>query len=272
MSNGLATASCDCLGHVSADCRLTVLRCHCCLHFTSAVQIQIPGKSFPTRLLLQHANTYRSATNFPRCVTNYCKPTPAGTPRASAQHLAAMHSSPRKLMPTRNQPTPLSSAQTQSSPLPFQALARHQGTSHALIRATTRLSASPTSPPLHNRPPTSQHSASSRPPHHLPHLPCRQCRRPSPAQRRRAASLHLVPSPCPSTETVDVKPEPSFCSYYIPRYLVTSKYPCIECYGKEEWEELRARWMENYRLGHPLDKAEDVEDLSGVAGVLGKID
>lgn len=80
------------------------------------------------------------------------------------------------------------------------------------------------------------------------------------------------PSPSSSTAAVDVNPEPTFCSYYIPRYLITSKYPCLECYGKEEWQELRARWMKNYQLGHPLDKVEEVEVLSGVADVPGKSD
>ncbi|KAF3045737.1 hypothetical protein E8E11_007967 [Didymella keratinophila] len=75
------------------------------------------------------------------------------------------------------------------------------------------------------------------------------------------------PSPSPAME---VNVEETFCNYYIPRYLVTSKYPCLECYDKEDWKELRARWMENYRLGHPLDKADEVETFSGVAGVLGK--
>jgi hypothetical protein len=83
-----------------------------------------------------------------------------------------------------------------------------------------------------------------------------------------SAAPSRFPSPSPSTMEVNV--EPTFCNYYIPRHLVTSKYPCLECYGKVEWEELSARWMENYRLGHPLDKVEEVEILSGVAGVLGK--
>jgi hypothetical protein len=64
------------------------------------------------------------------------------------------------------------------------------------------------------------------------------------------------------------KLEPRFCTYYIPRYLIASKYPCIECYGNEEWNGLRAKWMESYRLGHPLENGEGVERLSGVEGVI----
>ena len=73
------------------------------------------------------------------------------------------------------------------------------------------------------------------------------------------------PSPAPST----VEPESKFCAYYIPRYLVPSKYPCNECYGKNEWEDLRGRWMENYRLGHPLEDGEEVKRLSGVEESMG---
>ena len=61
-------------------------------------------------------------------------------------------------------------------------------------------------------------------------------------------------------------PEPRLCTYYIPRYLFTSKYPCIDCYIKPEWEGMRKTWMENYRLGHPLDKVDDAEKLSGIGG------
>jgi hypothetical protein len=75
--------------------------------------------------------------------------------------------------------------------------------------------------------------------------------------------------PSPSPSPTEVNPEPTFCNYYIPRYLMTSRYPCLKCYGKDEWEELRARWMENYRLGHPLDNFE-VRSSSGVAGALGR--
>jgi hypothetical protein len=85
-----------------------------------------------------------------------------------------------------------------------------------------------------------------------------------------AAPPSRFPSPSPSTVVSDVNQEPTFYSYYIPRYLVTSKYPCLECYGKDKWEELRGRWIENDRLGHPLDKVQEVEALCGVASVLGK--
>ncbi|KAF3035204.1 hypothetical protein E8E12_002443 [Didymella heteroderae] len=83
-----------------------------------------------------------------------------------------------------------------------------------------------------------------------------------------SAPPSCFPSPPPSTAAADVSPEPNFCSYYIPRYLVTSRYPCLECYEKEEWKELRVRRMGNCRLGHPLDKVEEAEVLNGVAGVL----
>jgi hypothetical protein len=33
-----------------------------------------------------------------------------------------------------------------------------------------------------------------------------------------------------------------------------------------EWEGVRKAWMENYQLGHPLDKVEAVERLSGMEG------
>jgi hypothetical protein len=45
---------------------------------------------------------------------------------------------------------------------------------------------------------------------------------------------------------------------------VTSQYPCRECYGKAEWEELRKRWVEVYRVGHSMDDVNDVERMSGV--------
>ena len=45
---------------------------------------------------------------------------------------------------------------------------------------------------------------------------------------------------------------------------MTSQYPCRECYGNAEWEGLRKRWVEVYRVGHPMDNLEDVERLSGV--------
>ncbi|KAF1927857.1 uncharacterized protein M421DRAFT_5536 [Didymella exigua CBS 183.55] len=77
------------------------------------------------------------------------------------------------------------------------------------------------------------------------------------------------PSPSPSSVAREQEVEPTFCSYFIPRYLMTSKYPCIECYRKGEWEALRARWMENYRLGHPLDKVEDIEVLEWCRVCLG---
>lgn len=67
-------------------------------------------------------------------------------------------------------------------------------------------------------------------------------------------------------------PEPSLCAYYIPKYLFTSRYPCIDCYSKPEWEGMRKTWMENYRLGHPFDKVEDVEKLSGVEGIGLRVD
>ena len=69
-----------------------------------------------------------------------------------------------------------------------------------------------------------------------------------------------------------VDPEPRLCAYYIPKYLFTSKYPCIDCYSKPEWEGMRKTWMENYRLGHPLDKVENVEKLSGVEEIGLRVD
>ncbi|KAH6614258.1 hypothetical protein C7974DRAFT_444257 [Boeremia exigua] len=77
-----------------------------------------------------------------------------------------------------------------------------------------------------------------------------------------AAPPHLPP------RSAAQDPEPLFCSYYIPRNIATSRFPCVECYGREEWEELRESWMESYGLGHPLDRVGDVEGLSGVTGVL----
>lgn len=79
---------------------------------------------------------------------------------------------------------------------------------------------------------------------------------------------YSAPCPWPALSVMVQLPRPVFCKYYIPRYLTTSRYPCIECYGRPEWEALRARWMESYRLGHPLGRLGDVEVLSGVKGVL----
>ncbi|XPS76748.1 hypothetical protein M3J09_008795 [Ascochyta lentis] len=80
-----------------------------------------------------------------------------------------------------------------------------------------------------------------------------------------SAAPSRFPSPAPSAAATE--PEATFCDYYIPRYSFTSKYPCIECYMKSEWQGLRSAWMDNYQLGHPLDRGEDVERLSGVRDV-----
>lgn len=48
---------------------------------------------------------------------------------------------------------------------------------------------------------------------------------------------------------------------------MASKYPCNECYGNEGWEVLRAKWMENYQLGHPLENGVGVERLVVLRGL-----
>lgn len=58
--------------------------------------------------------------------------------------------------------------------------------------------------------------------------------------------------------------QPVYCAYYFPRYLTQSRYPCRECYMRPEWEDMRKAWVENYQLGHPMDRAEDLERLAGV--------
>ncbi|KAJ4989093.1 hypothetical protein SVAN01_05355 [Stagonosporopsis vannaccii] len=84
------------------------------------------------------------------------------------------------------------------------------------------------------------------------------------------ASVFLTPAssvtPSPPPSVAANKATLVFCAYYIPHYLTTGKHPCIECYGRPEWETLRERWMESYRLGHPLDRSGDVEALSGIKG------
>jgi hypothetical protein len=55
-----------------------------------------------------------------------------------------------------------------------------------------------------------------------------------------------------------------YCPYFFPRHLMPSRYPCRECYMQPEWEGMRRAWVENYQLGHPMDKVEDVERLAGV--------
>lgn len=45
---------------------------------------------------------------------------------------------------------------------------------------------------------------------------------------------------------------------------MASQYPCRECYGNAEWEGLRKKWVEVYRVGHPMDDLKGVERLSGV--------
>lgn len=85
---------------------------------------------------------------------------------------------------------------------------------------------------------------------------------PSPTQQPPPAQ----PSPTPTTSTGSPTPPPSsqFCEYFFPQYLVASQYPCRECYGNAEWEGLRKKWVEVYRVGHPMDDLKGVERLSGV--------
>lgn len=81
-----------------------------------------------------------------------------------------------------------------------------------------------------------------------------------------AAQQHPPAQPSLTYFTASSAPPPSprFCEYYFPQYLVKSQYPCRECYGNAEWEGLRKKWVEVYRVGHPLDDVKDVERLSGV--------
>jgi hypothetical protein len=58
--------------------------------------------------------------------------------------------------------------------------------------------------------------------------------------------------------------QPVYCAYYFPHHLMQSRYPCRECYMRPEWEDMRRAWMENYQLGHPMDRSEDLERLAGI--------
>lgn len=106
-----------------------------------------------------------------------------------------------------------------------------------------------------------------------PSIPLRRPDTPSPTSpvspilpsSNHTSHLSAAPSrfPSPSPSALVNQLEPKFCAYFIPRCLFTSKYPCLECCGKPEWEGLRRAWMEDYRLGHPLGRMKDVEILSG---------
>jgi hypothetical protein len=43
--------------------------------------------------------------------------------------------------------------------------------------------------------------------------------------------------------------ELNFCPYCFRRYLLTSNYPCVECYMQPRWVHLAVRWMRLYRGG-----------------------
>jgi hypothetical protein len=62
-------------------------------------------------------------------------------------------------------------------------------------------------------------------------------------------------------------PETMYCPYFFPHNLPISKFPCVACYRLAEWEQLRNRWINEYRITHPGTKPEDLERLSGV-GIL----
>lgn len=67
----------------------------------------------------------------------------------------------------------------------------------------------------------------------------------------------------PADHAAEAQPEqlvqPVYCSYYFPHYLVQSRRPCRECYLQPEWEGVRRRWVESYRIDHPMEKPEDLE-------------
>ena len=91
---------------------------------------------------------------------------------------------------------------------------------------------------------------------------------PSPAQpppTHQPPPVQPPPTPTNSTNSSSPPPSSPFCDYFFPHSLVTSQYPCRECYGNAEWEGLRKRWVEVYRVGHPMDNLEDVERLSGAS-------
>lgn len=74
-----------------------------------------------------------------------------------------------------------------------------------------------------------------------------------------------------AAEIEPVQPVKSeYCPYFFPRHLMPSRYPCRECYMQPEWEGMRRAWVENYQLGHPMDKVEDVEHLAGVKTWVGR--
>lgn len=178
--------------------------------------------------------------------------TPCGHALKSTQ--AATSSNP----PTVVRSKPTVSSTVQVSHLPSRNFSRPDPSNHSPLRVTNISSA--TSSPTHVSafrivPPSTPSPSSSVSPV-------------SPSFASSSPSSRF-PTPSPScSKAKELEVEPSFCSYYIPRHLTKGTYPCIECFGKSEWEELRTRWMDNYRLGHPLDRGEHVEALSGVEGVL----
>lgn len=77
----------------------------------------------------------------------------------------------------------------------------------------------------------------------------------------------LSPAPSPSTRRLPDEEniiEPKFCPYHFPHHLPQSNHPCIECYFLPPWAHLAERYVKSYREGHPVNKPEDAEKLSGI--------
>jgi hypothetical protein len=77
------------------------------------------------------------------------------------------------------------------------------------------------------------------------------------------------PAPVPSTPALPDEElhiiEPNVCPYHFPRDLPLSNHPCIKCYFLPKWAHLADRYVKSYQEGHPLNKPEEAEVMSGIA-------
>ncbi|KAF2829226.1 hypothetical protein CC86DRAFT_437011 [Ophiobolus disseminans] len=96
---------------------------------------------------------------------------------------------------------------------------------------------------------------------------------PVPVQRWSIANPDRPASPASLTSNSIASPAlpdeeftiaPNFCPYHFPRDLPQSNHPCIECYFLPEWAHLAERYVKSYAEGHPLNKREDAEKMSGI--------
>ena len=79
-------------------------------------------------------------------------------------------------------------------------------------------------------------------------------------------------APHPYTQLPSYDPAIVYCPMFRPtRAAPTSRYPCLKCFIKPAYREFYDRWVNDYRVTHPLTDPKRAEELSGVLNIASRV-